>query len=187
VRWSNHPEDHIFAFLSPLFHEGFITWELKSMMMKKTIQAFLADKKVAIAGASANKDNFGRSIMTELTKLGYEVHPVNPKCEEIEGTRCVPSVKDLPGNIEGLILAVPSQLSEEIIGQCIGTPIRRVWMIKGVTKGAYSEKAHELCKENGIEVVYGFCPMMFFGKGAHRFHFWLRRNFTKLPEEYVLS
>jgi predicted CoA-binding protein len=155
--------------------------------MKHIIQEFLNTKQLAIAGASNNKDNFGTSIMKELAQKGYETFPVNPKCEEIEGKTCVPSVRELPVEVENLILAVPASLSDEIIEQCLGTPIKRVWMIKGVGKGAYSEKAHQMCQEHGIDVVYGFCPMMFFGEGLHKFHFWLRKTFGTLPGEYKLS
>jgi len=155
--------------------------------MKNTIQAFIDQKKVAIAGASNNKDNFGTSLLKELAKKDYELFPVNPRCKEIEGKPCVPSVKELPEDVENLILAVPSNLSEKIVDQCIGTAIKRIWMIRGVGKGAYSEKAHKICREQGIEVVYGFCPLMFYGDGMHKFHFWLRKNFGKIPEEYQMS
>jgi predicted CoA-binding protein len=155
--------------------------------MKEIIQSFVDQKKVAIAGASNNKDNFGTSLLKELAKKDYEVFPVNPKCIDIEGRTCVPTVKELPPEVENLILAVPASLTDDIVEQCLGTPIKRVWMIKGVGKGAYSEKAHKLCEDNGIKVVYGFCPMMFFGEGLHKFHFWMRKTFGTLPGEYKLS
>ncbi|MCK5068241.1 MAG: CoA-binding protein [Bacteroidales bacterium] len=155
--------------------------------MKDIIQAFLDSGKVAIAGASDKKDNFGRSLMTELFKLDKEVFPVNPCCQEIEGWPCVPTVKDLPEEVENLILAVPPQLTDEIVDQCIGTGIKRVWMVKGIGKGAYSEKAHAKCSESNLEVVYGFCPMMFYGGGMHKFHLWLRLTFGKLPAEFKLA
>lgn len=155
--------------------------------MRQTIQSFLDNKKVAIAGASPKKDNFGLYLMKELAKLGNEVYPVNPRYEEVEGTKCISSIKDLPSDVENLILAVPPELSEELAGQLAGTGIRRVWMVKGMGKGAYSEKAHANCKENQIEVVYGFCPMMFYGGGGHKFHHWLRKTFGKLPGEYLVS
>lgn len=155
--------------------------------MKDTIEAFMDDKKLAIAGVSNNKDNFGRSIMKELIKLGYEIYPVNPRCEDIDGTVCLPSVNDLPKDVSSLILAVPAKLTNEIIDQAIGSSILRVWMIKGFGPGAYSEDAHAKCKENNIEVVYGFCPLMFFGNGAHKFHYWLRKTFGKLPAEYFVA
>ena len=155
--------------------------------MKQTIQAFMDHKKVAIAGASPNKDNFGLSLMTELEKLGNEVYPVNPLYDEIKGKSCLRSVKDLPADVENLILAVPPELSEEIVEQAVGSGIKRVWMVRGMGKGAYSEKAHNTCSENQIEVVHGFCPMMFYGAGGHKFHLWLRNTFGKLPGEYLVS
>jgi predicted CoA-binding protein len=155
--------------------------------MKKTIQSFLDSDKIAIAGVSPKKDNFGRSLMIELEKNGREIFPVNPKYDQIEGKSSLKSVSELPADVESLILAVPPELTEEIVDQCIGSGIKRVWMVKGMGKGAYSEKAHSTCKENKIEVVYGFCPLMFFGSGGHKFHFWLRKTVGKLPVEFRLS
>mgnify|MGYP006280309993 CR=1 FL=1 len=155
-----------------------------SNTMKKTIQAFLDTKQVAIAGASNNRDNFGRFLMKELSARNYEVYPVNPHCEEIDGIPCAAKVKELPEGIENLILVVPPSLTDEIIEQSLNTSIRRVWMHRGVGRGAVSKNAIEVCSRNGIEVVYGFCPMMFYGKGAHRFHRWIRERFGKVPAEY---
>ena len=155
--------------------------------MKDIIQAFLDSAKIAIAGASPNKGNFGLSLMTELEKRGKEIFPVNPKYQQINGKACLPTVKDLPADVESLILAVPPALTEEIVEQCIESGIKRVWMVRGVGKGAHSEKAQRICEENHIDVVHGFCPLMFFGEGMHKFHFWLRKNFGKMPAEYQLA
>lgn len=155
--------------------------------MKKTIQEFLDHKKVAIAGASPKKENFGLFLKKELEKRGNQVFPVNPIYHEIEGAECCASVKDLPADVENLIMAVPPKLSEKIAQQLVGSGIKRVWMIKGVGKGAYSEKAHRLLRENKIDVIYGFCPMMFYGQGMHKFHFRLRKIFAKLPPEFHMS
>jgi predicted CoA-binding protein len=156
-------------------------------LMKDAIRAFLESKQVAIVGASANKDNFGRSLMVELLKKEYQVIPVNPKCSEVEGVGCVATVRDLPAGVESVILAVPPGLTDEVVDQCIGTSVKRVWMIRGVGRGAYSQSACEKCRENNIDVVYGFCPLMFFGDGLHKFHFWFRKTFGKLPAEYLVS
>jgi predicted CoA-binding protein len=155
--------------------------------MKKTIQAFLDNKKLAIVGASPNKDNFGRSLMAELSKKEYQITPVNPKYDKVEGVETVATVKDLPVELENIIIATPPLLTNEIAGQIIGTHIKRVWMIRGVGKGSATEEARKILLDNGIEVVYGFCPMMFMGDGMHKFHFWLRSRFGKMPAEYLVS
>jgi len=165
----------------------FVNLHIKQHGMKKIIQDFMDHKKVAIAGASPNKDNFGLSLMKELEKRGNQVFPVNPGYDHVDGKACFPSVKDLPADVENLILAVPPELSEEIAEQVVESGIKRVWMVKGVGKGAYAEKAQNTFSEHQIDLVYGFCPMMFYGEGMHKFHFWLRKTFGKLPGEYLLS
>ncbi len=88
--------------------------------MKSTIQAFLDSGKVAIAGASHKKDNFGKFLMTELQKIGKEVYPVNPNYDKIDALHCAPTVTELPAEFENLILAVPPELSDEITRQMQG-------------------------------------------------------------------
>jgi predicted CoA-binding protein len=155
--------------------------------MKQTIQDFIDEKKIAIVGASNNRENFGLTLMKELAKSGVEVLPVNPRYQEVYGISCVSTVKELPQEFRSVILAVPSTLTDDIVEECIGTQIERIWMIQGVGRGSYSETAHHTCKENHIEVVYGFCPLMFLGGGVHRFHGWIRKTFGKVPVEYKLS
>jgi len=155
--------------------------------MKATIEKFISSRKIAIAGASPNKDNFGRGLMEELIKHEYTVIPVNPKYEMVEDVPTVATVSDLPTDIEDLLVVVNPEVSLDIARQCIGTGLKRVWLHQGVGRGAYSEEAHALLKENGIEVIHGFCPMMFVGKGFHKFHFWLKKTFGKTPSEYSLN
>jgi uncharacterized protein len=152
--------------------------------MNKTIDAFLEAKEIAVAGASAKKGNWGLALMKELRKKGYAVYAVNPKYVEIEDFKCYDTVKDLPPSVENVILAVNPQRAFEIIGQVPESNIRRVWLNQGVGDGAFSAEGLELLKEKKVEYVYGFCPMMFFGKGLHKFHFWMRKNLGKVPVEF---
>ena len=39
--------------------------------------------------------------------------------------------------MENLILAVPPKLTEEIVERSVGSGIKRVWMVRGIGKGAY--------------------------------------------------
>lgn len=153
--------------------------------MKAIIEKFVSDKNIALIGVSANKQKFGNSILSELTKKGYTVFPVHPTLNEINGIKCYPEVKSLPGHVNNLILIVNPVLAEYLVSQLNDSPIRRVWMHQGVGIGAGSEEVIATCKKNGIEVVYGFCPLMFFApSGIHRIHFWLRKNFGKVPAEF---
>ena len=154
--------------------------------MKTIIEKFVSDKNVALIGVSAEKQKFGNALLQELTKKGYTVYPVHPTLAEVDGIKCFQDVKALPDNVTNLILVVNPEVTVQIIPQLKDSPIMRVWMHKGIGAGSGSLAAIEACKEHGIEVVHGFCPMMFFSQsGIHGFHFWLRKKFGKVPAEFV--
>ena len=155
--------------------------------MKKTIDAFIADKNLAIVGVSPRKENWGNALMTELKKSDYNIVPVNPKFEDINGVKCYPSVADLPKEIENVIIAVNPDLALEVAPEFRNSGVKRVWFQRGMGKGSYSEEAHKIFDDAGIEVIYGFCPMMFIGSGFHKFHFWIRRNLGKTPEGFSMN
>ena len=114
------------------------------------------------------------------------MYPVNRNAEVIEGEKCYPSVSELPKEVKNAIITVPPQITEQIVKECTQAGIKRVWMHKGVGgKGSQSKTAVEYCKVNGIEVVYGLCPLMFFTPTSiHKVHFWLRKLLHRLPEEF---
>jgi predicted CoA-binding protein len=153
--------------------------------MKQTIQHFIEDKNLALIGVSTNSQKFGNILLKELQKKGYTIYPVHPNLNAVEGISCFASVNELPKQVQNLIIAVQSQVTEEIVKNLDPSRIKRVWMHRGAGKGSSSPQAIQECKNKGIEVVYGFCPMMFLvNTGVHTFHLWIRKSFSKLPVEY---
>jgi len=55
------------------------------MSKKESIASFLEPKRIAIAGVSANTKKFGYAIFNELRQKGFDVCPINPKLQEIDG------------------------------------------------------------------------------------------------------
>jgi len=154
--------------------------------MKATIEKFINDKNIALIGVSVVKQKFGNFLMTELTKKGYTIFPVHPTLKEVNGVKCYAAINELPGNVTNLILVVHPTVTEQIVSQLKGSSIKRVWMHKGAGKGTASPAAIKTCKDLGIEVIYGFCPMMFFSRsGMHGLHFWFRKTFGEVPVEFA--
>jgi uncharacterized protein len=156
--------------------------------MINVIEQFINDKDIALIGVSKDQRKFGNTLFNELTKRGFHVYPVHPDLKYIEGEKCYPSLDDLPENVKNLLLVVQPKVTEEIVSQINPHKIQRVWMHKGMGSGSASLKAIEECKKKGIEVVHGFCPMMFVSqKGFHGFHFWMRKTFGKVPSEFRIA
>ncbi len=59
------------------------------------MSSFLQSKSIAIAGVSRNPKKFGRIIYDELKKKGYNVIPINPTAEDIDGQKCYNNLRVL--------------------------------------------------------------------------------------------
>ena len=125
------------------------------------IEDFLAQHRLAFVGASHDPKEFSASVYRALKERGYELHPVNPHAAEIDGDACVAHVTELPDGIDGAIVMVPAAASASVVEECIEANIPRVWLHQGGGPSSVSDEAVALCREHGIEVVDGACPMMF--------------------------
>lgn len=150
--------------------------------MQKLAQDFLAQKRIAVVGVTRDPKDWGRTLYDEFTKRGYETYAVNP-AGNIDGIQCYAQLRDLPTKPDGVLIVVPSQVTEQIVREVADLGIQRVWMHKGAGPGAVSESALAFCKEKNISAVYGVCPFMYFQPQAfgHKLHHDLAKWFGALP------
>ena len=137
---------------------------------------FLTAKRIAVVGVSRNERDFSRAILRELAARGYDLVPVNPGAEQIEGRRCFARLQDVrPAADAALLLTSPEQ-SDAVLRDCVAAGIRRVWLHRGTGTGAASPGALAFCTANGLEVVHDLCPFMALpGSGfPHRVHRFFR-------------
>ena len=66
---------------------------------------------VAVIGASAEEGKIGNSVMKNLINGGYqgEIYPINPRADEILGRKCYKSVKDIEGEVDIAVFAIPAK------------------------------------------------------------------------------
>src|SRR5438552_6370926 len=66
---------------------------------------------VAVIGASSEEGKIGNSVMKNLINGGYqgEIYPINPSAVEIMGRKAYKSVKDVPGEIDVAVFAIPAK------------------------------------------------------------------------------
>ncbi len=75
---------------------------------------------VAVIGASAEEGKIGNSVMKNLINGGYEgkIYPVHPKAAEIEGIAAFKSVKDIPGDVDVAVFAIPAAFVPGALIEC---------------------------------------------------------------------
>ena len=130
--------------------------ELKENAMQDLIKEFMAQKRFAIVGATDDTRKYGYEIFKNLRRRGYEVYPVNPRLRELEGTRCYPSLTDIPVKVDVVDFVVPPAVTEEILKECKRLGLDRIWL----QPGSESETAIAFCHKNNLKVVHDVCVML---------------------------
>jgi predicted CoA-binding protein len=132
------------------------------MMPSKTaIEDFMAQRRLAFVGVSHDPKDFSVAVYHQLAKSGYELVPINAHGGEVDGTPMLRSVAELAEPVDGAIVMVRAEAAAGVVRECIDAGVPRVWLHKGAGTGAVSDEAVALCREHGVEVIDGACPMMF--------------------------
>jgi hypothetical protein len=142
---------------------------------------FLSQERIAVAGVSRSEDNTANIIYRTLRDKGYSVFAVNPNTEVVEGDPCFPNMQAIPGKVDGVIIITKPEISEQVVEDCVEAEVPRVWMHNNTfMPSSVSEKATAVCRENGIVVIDGGCPMMFMDFG-HKCMKWVLGMTGRLP------
>lgn len=150
------------------------------MTKKESIQRFLAPKKIAIAGVSRNNKKFGYAIFNELRQKGFDICPVNPNVDEIDGIKCFKTVAEMPAGYEKLFIVTPKSETDEIVKKAAEKGIKHIW----VQQMSNTDKTQTIAKEHGVELIDKECIFMFAEPvtSVHKFHRFIWKVFGKLPK-----
>jgi len=127
----------------------------------ESIERFLQEKRIAVAGVSRRGDVAANAVFKKLKSSGYDVFPVNQNADEVEGVTCYPDLASIPGDVGGVIIATHPEVSAEIVRQCKDRGVPRVWFHRSFGSGSVSQEAVDECRRLGIEAIVGGCPLMF--------------------------
>jgi len=129
--------------------------------MPTNVAGFLAGRRFAVAGVSRQPQQAANAIYRKLRSSGFEVLPVNPNAENVEGVHCYPDVASIPGPIDGVVIATHPRMAPEIVRRCGEKGVRRIWFHRSFGSGSVSNEAVQACKAHGIEAIVGGCPLMY--------------------------
>lgn len=132
--------------------------------MDPRIEKFLEAAAFGVAGASTDRNKYGNKVLRCYLQNDRKVVPVNPKADEIEGIRCVDSVKSLPEEVKSLSIVTPPQITEKVVEEAVEKGMENVWM----QPGSQSDEAVRLCRDNEINVIAdGSCILVVLGYEDH--------------------
>ena len=80
-------------------------------LIVEQMNRIMRPKAVAVVGASAENGKIGNSVMKNLINGGYQgaIYPIHPSADSIMGKKAYKSVKEVPGDIDVAVFAIPAK------------------------------------------------------------------------------
>lgn len=117
-------------------------------------ETLLAEKMMklktwAVVGATQDVEKFGYKIYKRLKNKGYNVYPISPKYDTIDGDKAYKALGDLPEKPEVVDFVVNPKVGIKIIEECKEIGIENVWL----QPGTVSEEILNYAEDNGVHVA----------------------------------
>lgn len=123
---------------------------------------FLAQRRIAVAGVSRERAGHGGNVIyLRLRDRGYEVFPINPNADVVEGDRCYHDLASIPGGVDAVVIATNPADTAAVVEDARRLGVSRVWMHRSFGGGSVANDAVTAGREAGMTVIAGGCPLMF--------------------------
>jgi predicted CoA-binding protein len=120
---------------------------------------------VAIIGAVGERHRFGNKSLRAHAFKGWDVYPVNPQMEAVEGYRCYASVTDVPAqHLDRITVYLRPELTLAVLNEIAARGCDELWL----NPGTHDEAVEAKCAELGLPVVYG-CSIVDLGVSPSQF------------------
>lgn len=113
--------------------------------------------KIALVGASNDKSKFGNRIYLDLRSKGYNVVPINPKDENIEGDKAYTSIQMMEELPDIVNLVVPPPIAMKVAQNAVELGVEYLWF----QPGSESDELENWLKDtDGIKYLINACIMV---------------------------
>lgn len=132
-----------------------------------SLEAFFKPDSVAIVGASRSEDKVGHVILRRMKEIGFmgKIYPINPNADEILGIKCYPSISQVPGNVDLVVIALRAEMVIGAIEGASSKGARAALVISGgfseVGNVELERKLIEVARKRGIRVIGPNCLGIF--------------------------
>jgi acetyltransferase len=130
-----------------------------------SMKALFEATSIAVVGASQKEGKIGNIIVKNLIGSGYRggLYPVNPKAAEVLGLKCYPDLASIPGEVEMVVVVVPSPTVPKVMEQAgekgvkVGVVISAGFRETGREGAALEQEVGAIARRYGIRVLGPNC------------------------------
>ena len=121
-------------------------------------------RTIAIIGASNNRHKFGNKAVRAFLQQGYEVYPVNPHGQTIEGLPVFKSITDVPARPQMVSVYLPPEVLLTVLPEIAAKGCDELWLNPGTESDAVLAE----CDRLGLNVIQA-CSIVGVGLDAETF------------------
>ncbi len=118
--------------------------------MGGVLEVLRSISSVSVVGASPIRGRIGYEILANLVRYGFkgEVYPVNPKYGEVLGFKCYSSTRDIPGEVDLAVIAIPAPQVPKVLEDLCGKGVK----LAVVISSGFRERGHVELEERLLRV-----------------------------------
>jgi acyl-CoA synthetase (NDP forming) len=140
----------------------------------KKLNAFFNPCSAAIIGATKKVDKAGNVIFKNFAYnktrgvFKGEIYPVNPNEESILGFKCYPSITEIPGKLDLIVIVVPAKVVPTIMEDAVVKKVKTAIIItsgfKEIGKMELEQQIVATAKKAGIRILGPNCLGVYYQK-----------------------
>ena len=109
-----------------------------------SLDELFSPRGVAVVGATTSGGNpFAVMVLQSLKEAGHPaVYPVNPKYTDMLGLPCYPSLREIPGVVDYVIVSIPAESTLALLDDCAAKGVKSVqFFTAGFSESGYADRA----------------------------------------------
>jgi acyl-CoA synthetase (NDP forming) len=140
----------------------------------KRLDAFFNPRSAAIIGATKKIDKAGHVIFKNFAAnkmrgiFKGEIYPVNPNEESILGFKCYPSITEIPGELESIVIVVPAKIVPKIMEEAVTKKVKTAIIISSgfreIGNIELEEQLVTTAKKAGTRILGPNCLGVYYSK-----------------------
>jgi predicted CoA-binding protein len=110
-------------------------------------------RTIAVVGASPRPERHSNSIVSYLHRAGYDVIPVRPDLQPVDGLKSYAKLADIPVQLDLAVIFRRADAAPQFVTEAASKGVEAVWLPPGV----WTREAEEQAREHGVLVIKEQC------------------------------
>ncbi|MDY6911309.1 MAG: CoA-binding protein [Chloroflexota bacterium] len=136
------------------------------MNSANSIESIFHPRSIAVIGASEDEQKLSSSFLGSLLAAEFEgeLYAVNAKGEKSFGIKIYPSLNDIPGPVDHVIISIPAEVIPSIIDDCVAKGVKTAHIFSSGFSESGTERGRQLeelivrkAVEGGIRLIGPNC------------------------------